>query len=518
MTVSLRSVLPSARDRVPVSAPVRGSILQRRCACGQHSPGGGTCGRCAGEAAMLHRMAIKAAGPVLAPPLVHDVVRSAGQPLDGRTLSLFETRFGRDFSHVRVHSDARAAQSAAAVDALAYTHRNHIVFGAGQYVPTTASGRALLGHELTHTIQQSASSASSSAAIEIGAADSAAEHEAVSASLSVQSGPALVSRSVNSFTLQRQAPAPSPAPAGGTKPEDFGIAVVVMDHGAGGVRAAAEASLRQVFYSLSPANLAEIQARGVTRIEMHVIPYDQKLTDLTEFAGLRNVKTHDGRLYDDIRGVGGEHVGSAIRYAVGEESLPGSRHGHGAAIALGIVGGIGFGAGGAALGSIIGDSTQKDSSGPGGLIGGILGGVLGSHIGAGLGYLAGNAIDEAPDSGYGPGHVAAHEGTHNIELFALTPPQRIRVDALYQARKAAGGPWLPPADYTSSTIHEYFANCASALFSAPRGPQEAASYTPQWLRDNDPDMYVLLDQIFSARPREGATAMRDAGDREAAAA
>ena len=59
-----------------------------------------------------------------------------------------------DFSRVRVHTDARAAESAQAVGALAYTVGRDVIFGAGRYAPQTASGRELLAHELTHVVQQ----------------------------------------------------------------------------------------------------------------------------------------------------------------------------------------------------------------------------------------------------------------------------------------------------------------------------------------------------------------------------
>jgi LysM repeat protein len=65
-----------------------------------------------------------------------------------------EPRFGYDFGHVRVHADAKAAESVRAVKAFAYTVGDDIVFGAGQYVPNSATGRKLMAHELTHVIQQ----------------------------------------------------------------------------------------------------------------------------------------------------------------------------------------------------------------------------------------------------------------------------------------------------------------------------------------------------------------------------
>jgi hypothetical protein len=66
-----------------------------------------------------------------------------------------EPRFGRDFSHVRIHRDAQAASSARAVDAHAYTVGRDIVFGRDQYAPETEFGRRLLAHELAHVVQRS---------------------------------------------------------------------------------------------------------------------------------------------------------------------------------------------------------------------------------------------------------------------------------------------------------------------------------------------------------------------------
>jgi hypothetical protein len=91
-----------------------------------------------------------------APQVVHDVLTSSGQPLDAGSRAFFEPRFGQDFGRVRVHTGAQAAQSAAAVGARAYTVGHHIVFGQGQHAPAREGGRRLLGHELTHVVQQSA--------------------------------------------------------------------------------------------------------------------------------------------------------------------------------------------------------------------------------------------------------------------------------------------------------------------------------------------------------------------------
>jgi Domain of unknown function (DUF4157) len=92
--------------------------------------------------------------PTEAPAIVHDVVRTPGRPLDPQTRRFMEPRFGHDFSQVRVHTDANSAESAKAVEALAYTFGRHVVFGPGRYVPATGEGRWLLAHELAHVVQQ----------------------------------------------------------------------------------------------------------------------------------------------------------------------------------------------------------------------------------------------------------------------------------------------------------------------------------------------------------------------------
>ncbi len=81
-------------------------------------------------------------------------IRDGGQPLPAIEQAYFEPRFGADFSRVRVHTDARAAAAASAVNAHAFTVGHDIVFGAGQYSPRTKEGKRLLAHEMTHVVQQ----------------------------------------------------------------------------------------------------------------------------------------------------------------------------------------------------------------------------------------------------------------------------------------------------------------------------------------------------------------------------
>jgi len=87
-----------------------------------------------------------------APQIVHDVLNSPGQPLDSSARGFFEPRFGHDFSHVRIHADAKAAESARSVNAQAYTIGNHVVFGS--HATPISIGSSLLAHELTHVVQQ----------------------------------------------------------------------------------------------------------------------------------------------------------------------------------------------------------------------------------------------------------------------------------------------------------------------------------------------------------------------------
>ncbi len=89
------------------------------------------------------------------PSIVDEVLRSPGHPLDSGTRAYMEPRFGHDFSKVRIHADSKAAESAQVINAQAYTAGKDMVFGLGQYAPTTTKGQRLLGHELTHVVQQS---------------------------------------------------------------------------------------------------------------------------------------------------------------------------------------------------------------------------------------------------------------------------------------------------------------------------------------------------------------------------
>ena len=94
------------------------------------------------------------------PDIVHEVLRTPGQPLDQESRVFFEPRFRNDFNNVRIHADARAAESAHSVRASAYTVGQQVVFGRDRYAPNTTDGGHLLAHELAHTLQQRSGAAS----------------------------------------------------------------------------------------------------------------------------------------------------------------------------------------------------------------------------------------------------------------------------------------------------------------------------------------------------------------------
>ena len=78
----------------------------------------------------------------------------SGHSLDGGVKSRMESAFGHDFSRVRVHADARAAELSASLNARAFTIGSDVAFGAGEYQPGSLIGDALLAHELAHVVQQ----------------------------------------------------------------------------------------------------------------------------------------------------------------------------------------------------------------------------------------------------------------------------------------------------------------------------------------------------------------------------
>ena len=196
---------PSPRQPHQSSLPVRSSLLQRKCACGGRVPAGrgvdGECTACRQKRLQQHATQVlqpqlrigashdpleqeadRVAEQVLAtatnpavshvppriqrftgqptgatataPASVDRALAGAGQPLAPVLQQGMGQRFGHDFSQVRIHTDAQAAESARDVNAHAYTVGHNLVFGAGQFAPGTLEGRRLIAHELTHVVQQ----------------------------------------------------------------------------------------------------------------------------------------------------------------------------------------------------------------------------------------------------------------------------------------------------------------------------------------------------------------------------
>jgi hypothetical protein len=134
------------------------SQLQRTCACG------GGCPKCQTQQPrrepnllQTKRIGTGTTQEIVTPRVVHEVLRSSGQPLAASTRAFFGPRFGHDFSQVRIHTGGQAAEAAQAVKAKAFTVGQDMVFGEGQYSPETDKGQQLLAHELTHVVQQSGS-------------------------------------------------------------------------------------------------------------------------------------------------------------------------------------------------------------------------------------------------------------------------------------------------------------------------------------------------------------------------
>ncbi len=82
-----------------------------------------------------------------------NATKGGGSSLPKGTKSFMENAFSTNFSNVRIHNDSQANKMSQSINAKAFTHGNDIYFGAGQYNPNTHSGKSLLAHELTHTVQ-----------------------------------------------------------------------------------------------------------------------------------------------------------------------------------------------------------------------------------------------------------------------------------------------------------------------------------------------------------------------------
>jgi Domain of unknown function (DUF4157) len=125
-----------------------GSVIQRK------ADGNGTCTECEKKEKEIQR---KGEGEVSAVPDGFEAAMQrsgAGHPLDEGTRSFMESRFGEDFSEVKIHTDSAAAEASKLIQAQAFTSERDIYFGSGRSQLQTHDGQKLLAHELTHVVQQ----------------------------------------------------------------------------------------------------------------------------------------------------------------------------------------------------------------------------------------------------------------------------------------------------------------------------------------------------------------------------
>lgn len=205
----------SAHKRISLqAAPVR--LVQRSCACGGSAGISAQCESCARTRLSPQRAAGAPVASVAAavPSSVYATLRAPGMTLPTAVSTTMGAHFGHDFSRVRVHDDALAHESARSIHAHAYTVGEHVVFGAGQYVPDTPSGQRLLGHELAHVLQQQG--ARTDLPLAIGPANDAFERAADTAAGSLGSVAlrplALSTGLVQRASIQREPDDASPAP------------------------------------------------------------------------------------------------------------------------------------------------------------------------------------------------------------------------------------------------------------------------------------------------------------------
>jgi hypothetical protein len=204
-----------------------GGQLRRKCSCAGSGGGRGKCTECGAQRDnSLNRKAADGPSPGGVPTIVNDVLRSSGEALDAGTRDFMEPRFSSDLSAVRVHTGSQAAESAAAVNALAYTVGSHIVFGAGQYSPGTSQGRSLIAHELAHVAQQSGSE--DTAPQRISHPDDASEREADTAANAVMRMAAAPDFAASARELDRSAQLRR-RPAGASPPLQRKVVVTPAD-------------------------------------------------------------------------------------------------------------------------------------------------------------------------------------------------------------------------------------------------------------------------------------------------
>ena len=93
-----------------------------------------------------------AVGPAISDKIKYS--RGQGSGLDSDTQKFMSSRFGHDLSTIKIHANEEAARLNQEINARAFTVGRDIYFNEGEYQPGSEKGKLLLGHELTHVIQQ----------------------------------------------------------------------------------------------------------------------------------------------------------------------------------------------------------------------------------------------------------------------------------------------------------------------------------------------------------------------------
>jgi hypothetical protein len=189
---------------------------------------------------------------------VEAVLGTPGRPLQAEAREYFESRFGHDFSRVRVHIDDDAARS---VTAHAFTVGEHIVFASDQYRPLTNAGRRLLAHELTHVVQQSRSAPAGGTRTIEAEAHAAGDRAAAGHEVSVSRGAAR-------GTVHRK-----DAPGGEVRiiPKENGKVAIVLVQGGKVVKGYAEIQPPKGISASEAASQIQIRVTGAEERKVDVI-------------------------------------------------------------------------------------------------------------------------------------------------------------------------------------------------------------------------------------------------------
>ncbi|MEO1208790.1 MAG: DUF4157 domain-containing protein [Cyanobacteria bacterium J06638_20] len=393
----------------------QGGILQRKCAtCGQHTISGSKCTQCQKNRRPQQQQSTRQSTREAVPAIVHDVLNSSGQVIEPEARTAIEPHFAQDFSglqvhdhssnsapkqlslnppddvheqkadrfanlvlqapssqrnphrqgtaeehgfdlsRVRVHTDQRAAESAQAIGALAYTLGNHIVFAPGQYAPKNSLGKRLLAHEIAHVAQQRRG---------------------------------LTDRStIQRFTAYTADDQSTDQSLGWEHPEGTELRVaddgqmVAEDNGWGeGLSKRAWTTPEKI----SESN--EVLSAQDSLVQLQLKSGGQAISGQAPASGQSMILQE----IEPIKSGGGtlnlaSDCGTACRQVMGSEPATNSNLGAGLGIAGGILAGGGAGVG---LGYLAGGKSNR-------LLGGILGGIIGAIAGGIGGAYAGSAIQE----------------------------------------------------------------------------------------------------------------------------